>query len=191
MAHVTSVALEDLKRQNHSFFERLNALLDMCGVVEKGSGRQVWIADQSDVTPLAVKGWEQGRRVRDSNIEKLAAAIVADLPVRCSPDQVCSYLRGDRPDIHVSEELQKLGLSMPMQAWFLNLLNEEMAELGMIPTDPELFRTWSSVAIRAAKYYSTANRDPSKAAPDDAQIRRVMGHFIGLCNEGAIEPGTF
>ncbi|MEM1114683.1 MAG: hypothetical protein AAGI11_22410 [Pseudomonadota bacterium] len=191
MPQVTPSALEDLKQENHSFYERLNALLDLCGVVAMGAGRQSWIAGQGKVTPLAVKGWEQGRKVREGNIQTLAASIVADLPVACSTEEVTSYLRGDRPDIHVSLELQKLGLSMPTQAWFLNLLNEEMAAQGLIPTDPALFRTWSSAAIRTARYYVAACNDAERPNPDDARIRRVMGHYVGLCIEGAIEPGTF
>ena len=148
MATVTSGALDGLKERHHSFFERLNALLDLCGVVKPGAGRQTWIAHHGEVTPLAVKGWEQGRRVRDGNVQTLAAAIVADLPVKCSQEELSNYLRGDRPDIDVSLELRRLGLSMPNQAWFLNLLNEEMAEQGMNPTDPALFGIWSTTAIK-------------------------------------------
>jgi hypothetical protein len=190
MTAVTSGALDGLKERHHSFFERLNALLDLCGVVEPGAGRQTWIAHQGQVTSLAVKGWEQGRRVRNGNVETLAAAIVADLPVKCSQEEISNYLRGDRPDIDVSLELRRLGLSMPNQAWFLNLLNEEMAEQGMNPTDPKLFGIWSTTAIKVAQYYAAALSDEDKETPDEPRLKRVMGHYIGLYLEGAVEPGS-
>ena len=117
----------------------------------------------------------------------LAAAIVADLPVKCSLEEVSNYLRGDRPDIDVSVELRRLGLSMPNQAWFLNLLNEEMAEQGMNPTDPKLLGIWSTTAIKVAQYYAAVLSNEDKETPDEPTLKRVMGHYIGLYLEGAIE----
>lgn len=191
MVAVTSGALDGLKAQHHSFFERLNALLDLCGVVEPGAGRQSWIAHQGQITTLAVKGWEKGSRARDGNVDTLATAIVADLPVKCTQEEVVNYLRGDCPDIDVSTELKRLGLNMPTQVWLLNLLNEQMVEQDMNPTDPALFGLWSSAAIKSAQFYAAILNGSDQSAPEEDRIKRVMAHYIGLCQEGAIEAGTF
>ena len=90
-------------------------------------------------------------------------------------------------DIDVSLELRRLGLSMPNQAWFLNLLNEEMAEQGMNPTDPRVFGIWSITAIKAAQFYAAALADEDRQTPDEPKLKRVMGHYIGLCLEGAVD----
>lgn len=186
MPAVTSKALNGLTEKHHTFFERLNALLDLCGVVEMGSGRQKWIAHQGNVTVLAVKGWEKGSKVRDGNLNTLSAAIVRDLPVKCSQQEIVGYLQGSRPDIDVAVELKKLGLPMPTQVWFLNLLNEEVSDRGMNPTEPEVFGIWSATAIKSAQYYTKACAKNGET-PDETKIRRIMGLYIELCLEGALD----
>ncbi|MEH6517821.1 MAG: hypothetical protein V7742_14140 [Halioglobus sp.] len=184
MPAVTRRTLEKMKGSNHSFYTRLSALLDYCGVEEKGAGRQGWIAYHGEVTRVSVKGWEQGRRAREGNIETLASAIAIELPTRCSESDIYEYLRGDRPDINVSGELTKLGLEMPVQAWFLNLINEEMTGLGLSPTEPKNYGIWSSSAVLAAEFY--AKHINMKDPLPESRIRHVMRLFIGLCEEGAI-----